>query len=165
MEHRLTVSAFVENTPGILHRVTTLFTRRKVNIESLTVSETHKKGISRVTLVVTAPKELVLKIATQVERIIEARDVLVSENRELVFKEIALFKVKTSSPKTRGEVEALANRYDASVEYGGEDFLVFEKTGREDEIDALYLLLEPYGISDFIRSGRVALLKHPESVQ
>lgn len=158
MNKRLTIIAFVENSPGVLHRITTLFTKRKMNIESLTVSETHKKGLSRFTIVVNSDKALALKVAKQIRRIIEVYDVILSENEELVFSEIALIKVRAQSLDVRSRVEELAKRYNSVIASGGEDFLVIQKTGREEEIDALYLVLEPYDIQDFVRSGRIALL-------
>lgn len=160
MEGKYTVSVFSENSPGILHRITVLFTRRKVNIESLTVSETEKKGISRYTIVVRASKDLVEKISKNIQRVIEVTEVFVSENRELVFAEIALFKVESrSEQQSRLKIEELAHRYGATVVYGAADYLVIEKAGQEDEIDSLFLLLEPFGILEFVRSGRIALRK------
>jgi acetolactate synthase-1/3 small subunit len=158
-----TISVFTENSPGVLHRINTIFTRRSVNIESLTVSETEKKGVSRFTIVVRTTQDMVTKVAKQIDRIIEVLDTYVSENKDLIFKEIAFFRVKTDSPQKRMELEELAHRYGAMATYASDSGLVIEKTGSEDEINSLYLLLEPFGIEEFIRSGRIALRKNPRT--
>lgn len=154
-----TISVFTENTPGVLHRISTLLTRRKVNIESLTVSETEKKGISRFTIVVRGDPDLIHQTVKQINRLIEVRDVFLSENRNLIFKEISFIRVKTENPQKRMEVEDLAHRYGAVAIHASDNNILIEKTGTEDEIDSLYLLLEPFGISEFVRSGRIAVLK------
>jgi len=159
MAQLYTISAFTEDTPGVLHRLTVLFTRRKVNIESLTVSHTERPGISRFTIVVHSDLDMVLKIAKQINRVIEVFDVFVAENRDLVSKEIAFLKISADSATKRMQVEELANRYGASVAYAHSDYLIIEKTGTEDEINSLYLLLEPFGMKEFLRSGRIATLK------
>lgn len=160
MNERLTVTAFTDNSPGVLHRIVVAFTRRKVNIESLTVSETEQVGISRFTIVVKSPFEAVQKIARQIDRIIEVREVYVSRDSDIVFKEIAFFKIATDSASKRAEIEDLAHRYDAKVTYAEKEFLVLEKTGDEDSISSLFLVLESFGIKEFVRSGRISILKH-----
>lgn len=158
MEGNFTFMALSENSPGILHRITTQFTRRAVNIESLTVSETERKGVSRFTIVVKTDLILAEKIARHLRRIIEVVDVYLCENRELVYKEIALIKVRSDSERgNRLRVEDLAHRYGAHVVSGNDDYLIIEKSGREEEVDSLFLLLEPFGIVEFVRSGRIAL--------
>ena len=163
MSRKFTVSAFSENTPGVLHRIVDLFTRRKVNIESLTVSETERRGISRFTIVVLEEKDIVQKIVKQINRVIEVVDVFASENNNLVYKEIAFYKVTPSSPEKRAEIEELANRYDANVEFANAEIMVLEKAGSEDDIRSLFRLLEPHGITEFIRSGRIAVAKTKRS--
>jgi len=158
MPRLYTISAFTENSPGVLHRITVLFTRRKINIESLTVSETEVTGISRFTIVVRCEPDLVAKIAKQINRIIEVVDVFASENRELLYKEIALYRVSAETPEKRLEVEEHAHRYGAQVVYARADSVVVEKTGTEDDISSLFHLLDPYGIREFVRSGRIAIL-------
>lgn len=164
MEGNYTITALSENSPGILHRITTQLTRRGINIESLTVSETEKKGISRFTIVVKAERSLVDKVAKHIRRIVEVTEVHVCENRELIYAEIAMIKVSTVGDRQRRlTIEELAHRYQAKVAFGAEEFMIVEKSGREEDIDALFLLLEPFGISEFVRSGRIALLKEPKT--
>ncbi len=159
MAQFFTFTAITENSPGVLHRITGLFTRRKINIESLSVSETEKKGISRFTIVVETEKDLADIVVKQMRRVIEVVDAYVCRNSHLVFREVALIKVATDSSEKRSEIEDLTNRYNASISYGDNERLIVEVTGTDQEISALNLLLEPYGVEEFIRSGRVALLK------
>lgn len=155
-----TIIAFTENSPGVLQRITDLVTRRKINIESLTVSETERKGISRFTIGVNADHSIMQKIVKQINRVIEVEAVHLCQNKDLIFKEIAFFKVNTTVASKRAELEELAHRYGAPVIHAESDYLVIEKTGEEDDINSLFLLFEPFGIREFIRSGRIAILKH-----
>lgn len=159
MERLYTISAFAENTPGVMHRLISTFTRRKVNIDSLTVSETERKGISRFTLVVQVTPVLIKTITKQIDRIIEVREAFYSENSQLIFQEIAFTRVGKIEMNKKGEIEELANRHGARVVYATEDSLTIEHAGSEDEIGSLYQLLKPHGILEFVRSGRIAIRK------
>ena len=163
MARLYTISAFTENSPGVLHRITVLFTRRKINIESLTVSETERKGVSRFTIVVSVHPDLIATIVKQINRIIEVVDVFAAENNALFFKEIAFYRVAAPTIEKRLEVEEHAHRYGAQVGFAQNKEIVIEKTGTEEEINSLFLLLEPYGISEFLRSGRIAVLSRPRA--
>jgi acetolactate synthase-1/3 small subunit len=154
-----TISAFTENSPGVLHRITAIFTRRKINIESLCVSETEQPGISRFTIGVKMDRDAVRKVVGQIRRIIEVVEVYAHVDEDLVFKELAFFKVKTETPKGRMEVEELAHRYGASMAYASKHYVVLEKIGTEGDVDSLYCLLEQFGIEEFVRSGRIAMEK------
>jgi len=154
-----TISAFTENSPGVLQRITITFTKRKLNIESLTVSETEKEGISRFTIVIKADEKLISTVVKQLRRIIEIRDVFASENEDLIFKEISLIRVFSNVTADREKIESLAHRYGGKIEYATKEYLIIEITGTEDSIRSLYQLLEPYGIAEFARSGRIALRK------
>ena len=159
MDKLHTISVFTENSPGVLHRITVIFTRRKVNIESLTVSETERKGVSRFTIVVRSEEEIINKILQQIARIVEVLDVSARPNQDLLFKEIAFYRVAANNLEKRGQIEDISRRYDSKVVHLSENSLVIEKTGNEDEVNSLYLLLEPYGIREFVRSGRIAITK------
>lgn len=156
---KYTITTFSENTPGVLYRIADLFLRRKINIESLTVSETERHGIARFTIVVLCDKATIEKVVKQLYRIIEVIKVFEMEDKDLIFKEIAFIKVTTKNPDQRREVEELSSLSKAEVIQVGQDFLVIEKTGTEDQITNLYLLLKPFGIKEFIRSGRIAIVK------
>lgn len=159
MKKNFTISAFTENHPGVLHRITAVFTRRKVNVESLTVCETETKGISRFTIVVATDQAQIEKIVKTLNRIIEVVEVFSSEDEQLIFKEIAFIRVEAGSPKKRAEIEEFSHRHGAEITYADSQSLVVEATGSEDSIQSLYLLLEPFGIQEFLRSGRIAMRK------
>lgn len=161
MEKLFTISAFTENSPGVLHRITVLFTRRKLNIESLTVSETEIHNISRFTIVVRTTREIAGKIVPQIRRIIEVRNAYASEDSDLVFKEVALFRVTTPTPEIRNNLEAVTHRQAADIIFADEDSVIIQRAGSEDEVRSLYHMLEPFGIREFVRSGRIAIRRTP----
>lgn len=159
MKKNYTISAFSENHPGVLHRITTVFTRRKVNIESLTVCETETKGISRFTIVVQTEPDQISKIVKTINRIIEVVDVYFCEDEQLVYKEIAFIRVEADTPQRRSELEEFVYRHGGEIAYVDSSSIVIEATGSEDAIHSLYLLIEPFGIREFLRSGRIAVRK------
>lgn len=154
-----TIIIFAKNKPGVLYRIADLFLRRKVNIESLTVAETETPGFSRFTVRTKIDNQTSEKIVKQLYRIIEVVKVMEARDGDLIFKEIALLKVFAKTPQKRRELEDLASLFKASIDFVGQDFLVVEKTGSEEEIKSLVSLLRPFGIQDFVRSGRIALSK------
>ncbi len=160
-----TIIIFAENKPGVLYRIADLFLRRKVNIESLTVSETQTHGISRFTIVVSVSDQTIEKLVKQLYRIIEIVKVFETVDSDLIFKEIAMIKVAITNPDQRREVEDLAYLFRAKVIYVDSDSMTIEKTGSEDAIDSLVSLLKPFTIVEFIRSGRIAVLKTGEKLE
>ncbi len=154
-----TIIVFTENKPGILYRIADLFLRRKINIESLTVSEVQTHGLSRFTIVVKTDKSTVEKLVKQFYKIIEVVKVFENTDEELIYKELSFVKVVTKGPEQRREVEDLTYLFNATVTHVGRDFLIVQKAGTEEEINSLYLLLKPFGIREFVRSGRIAVLK------
>ena len=157
--NKYTIIIFAENKPGVLYRIADLFLRRKINIESLTVSESEKDGISRFTIVVAGDNSIVEKVVKQLYRIIEVVKVIEKTDDELFFKEIALIKVAIKSAEDRRNVEAVVRLSQATVIAMSTDHIVIEKEGSEAEIDALYTLVKPFGIKEVVRSGRIAVLK------
>lgn len=156
---KYTITAFAQNKPGVLYRMADLFLRRKINIESMTVSETERKGVARFTLLIYADKNIVEKIVKQLYRIIEIIKVFENEDKDLISKEISLIKVFAKDLKSRKEIENFTKLSKANIVFIAKDYLVVEKTGAEEEIDYLYSLLKPFGIKEFIRSGRITVLK------
>ncbi len=160
-----TLIIFAKNKPGVLYRIADLFLRRKINIESLTVAETETAGLSRFTIRAKIDQPTVEKIVKQLYRIIEIAKVLETKDSELIFKEIALIKVFAKSPQKRRELEDLTELFKANINFVGSDFLVVEKSGSEEEIQSLISLLRPFGIQDFVRSGRIALTKEEKKLE
>lgn len=157
-----TIIIFTENKPGILYRIADVFLKRKINIESLTVSEIEASGMSRFTVSVKETKLAVEKIVKQLYKIVEITKVVEKTDEQLIFKEIALIKVATKTPSQRREVEDVAYLFGAKITYVGSTSLTIKKSGSEEEINSLYSLLKPFGIKEYVRSGRIALTKDDE---
>jgi len=163
MKQIFTITADTENHAGVLHRLTSVFTRRKVNVESLCVSETQIEGISRFTISVKLEEMQVQKIIAQIARIIEVKHVAYYTDNQLLFKEIAFLKIEVTSTEERRKVEEVARRYNANVALVDDRLIVFEKTGSEADISSLYYLLSEYRILEFVRSGRIAVTRFSDS--
>lgn len=151
-EYILTV--FSENKVGLLSQITTVFTCRNVNIESLTVSESALAGIHKFTIVVYTDPEQIEKLAKQIEKKIDILKVFVYTSDEVVQQEIALYKVTRSN-----NVEKLVRDHHVRILEICDDYIVVEKTGHKEETQKLFDLLKPYGVQQFVRSGQVAIIK------
>jgi len=159
MEKVFVVSIFTENYPGLLHRVTTVFTKRKQNIESITASNSEIPGIHRYTIVIKSTPELAQVIANQLEKQVDILKAFIHDETQVVFQELALFKISTSTLVKVKEVEDIVRLHHARILTLEEEFVVFEITGLDNEIRELYQRLKPFGILEFVSSGRVAVTK------
>jgi acetolactate synthase-1/3 small subunit len=156
---RFTISVFTEDVVGLLNRVSIIFTRRKINVESITASESEIKGIHRYTIVVSETKEQIKKVVGQLEKQVEIVKAVFHSDDEIVYQEIALFKVKTGVLASGGQAEKIVRSHNARVLSVETEFTVLEKTGHKEETQQLFDELEPFGILEFVRSGRVAITK------
>ena len=154
MEQEYIITVFSENKVGLLSQITTVFTCRNVNIESLTTSESALAGIHKYTIVVRTDPEKIEKLARQVEKRIDVLKVFVFTSDEVVQQEIALYKVTRSR-----NVEQLVRRHNVRILEIDDDYIVVEKTGYKSETRELFELLQPYGVQQFVRSGTVAIVK------
>ncbi len=159
MKNQFIISVFSENKVGLLSRICGVFTRRHINIESLTVSESEVKGVHRFTFVVSITEELVKKITKQIEKQVDVLKAFFHRNEEMVYQEIAMYKLPTSSLITGGSVEKIIRSYQARVLAIEQEFTILEKTGHKEETQELYELLSPFGLLEFVRSGRIAISK------
>ncbi len=151
-----TITVFSENDIGLLNEVTIVFSRRKINIESLTVSESEVKGVSRYTIVAFIDDARVENTVRQIEKIIGVFKAFYFEADQIVHQEVALFKI-ANSPSLNGNLEALMRRQNAKILTVNPDFLVIEKVGYKAENQELFNELEQFGVLQFARSGRVAV--------
>ena len=154
MEQEYIITVFSENKVGLLSQITTVFTCRNVNIESLTTSESALAGIHKFTIVVRTDPEKIEKLARQVEKRIDVLKVFVFTSDEVVQQEIALYKVTRSR-----NVEQLVRRHNVRILEIDDDYIVVEKTGYKSETRELFELLQPYGVQQFVRSGTVVIVK------
>ena len=159
MKKYYTISVLTEDKAGLLTQITILFTRRKINIESLNVSSSEVKGISRFTIVSKGTREQIDKLCLQIRKLIEVVGAFVYDENEIYYQEIALYKVSTKSFLKNKHTESLIRSDGARILVIEKDYIIIEKTGRKEETHDLYCKLEPYGILEFVRSGRVSLSK------
>jgi len=158
-KERYTISVFTEDIVGMLNRVTIIFTRRKINIDSIAASESEIPNIHRYTLVISEAEDMVKKVVLQLEKQVEVVKAVYHKDSEVVYQEIALYKVPTEVLLSGGEAEKIVRAHHARVLSVEPAFTVIEKTGHKEETQALFDQLEPYGMLEFVRSGRVAITK------
>lgn len=158
MNEEFTLSIFTENSIGILTRITNVFTRRHINIDSLTVSESEVKDVFKYTVVFKSTQEQINKLIGQLERLIEVFKVFAHKNEDIVYQELALYKIKTDLLSNK-EVEQIIRECQARILSVDKDFIAIEKTGYIEEIESLLAQLSCFGVLEFTRSGRVAITK------
>jgi len=155
-----TLSVLTENKAGLLNHLTIIFNRRKINIDSLNVSTTEIKGVSRFTIVVQANKEKIIKILNQINKLIDVLGAFLYEEGETYYQEIALYKLSTKIFLKGDNVEKIVRKNGAKILIIEEDHTIIQKTGTKLETQKLYNELEKFGsILEFVRSGRVAVSK------
>ncbi|HET6225971.1 MAG TPA: acetolactate synthase small subunit [Bacteroidia bacterium] len=163
-QNTYTISVFSENRIGLLNKLTALFSRRRLNIESITISETERKGISRHTITLFSDEATVENLVKQIRKIIEVYVVYGYENKDLVVSETALFKVSTQNLELGSSLHEVLHKIESKIMMLEEQYVIVEKTGGEVEIMDAYKELEPFGIIEFVRSGRVALERNMKSI-
>ena len=154
-----TISVLTEDKPGLLNKLTIIFNRRKINIHSLNVSTSEINGVSRYTLVVEGEKSDLINVVNQVRKVIDVLGAFLYERSEIYYQEIALYKLSLESFSQNDAIESLLRKYGAKILAIEDDQIVLEKTGTQEDTHKLYQALEPFGILEFVRSGRVALSK------
>jgi acetolactate synthase I/III small subunit len=159
MRQEFTLTIYSENRIGILNQITTVFTRRHINIESLSTSESAIAGIHKFTVVIFSTREEVDVLVRQIEKRIDILKAYYFTQDEIVHQEIALYRVPTSSLFEGREVEDLVRRYGARILEITPEYTVIEKTGHKNETQELFEKLDPYGVTQFTRSGRIAINK------
>lgn len=158
-KQEFTITVYTENHIGLLVRIATMFSRRKINIESLNTSPSEEEGIHRFTIVINEFEEVVRKLARQIEKQVEVLKAYYNTNDEIVWQELALYKVSTDEIAEKVQVERLLREYGARAVVIRKDYTVFETSGHREETDKLVAFLAPYGLIEFVRSARVAIIK------
>ncbi len=153
-----TLIALVEDKPGVLNRVASLFRRRAFNIESLTVGHTEQPGISRMTIVVDSDRTDAQKVAQNLYKLVNVIHVEDVTERPAVTRDLALVKVRANG-QTRAEVLQIVETFRARVVDVALDTLMIEVTGTEEKVNGLVEVLRPFGIVEMVRTGRVAMLR------
>ena len=162
MKQEFTITVFTENETGLISRVVSVFSRRHINIESLTTSKSSIPNIHRFTIVIQCTEIQVGKLVNQLEKQIDVLKAFYYKNEEVVYQEIALYKVPVHIFTNGFNVESLIRAHNARILEIDTEFIVIEKTGHQTETEALLKELEQFGIYEFVRSGRVAIVKPME---
>lgn len=153
------ITVYTENHIGLLNRIAIIFSRRKLNIDSMNTSPSEVESIHRFNIVLTETEDVVRKVARQLEKQVEVLKVYFNTNEDVIWQELALYKVPTDIIAEKVSVERLLRQYGARAVVIRSDYTVFETTGHREETDALVEVLQQYGLIEFVRSARVAIIK------
>ena len=154
-----TISVYTENNIGLLNRISAIFQRRHINIESLTTSQSEIKDVNRFVIVVNITEDQAIKIVRQIEKQVEAIKAYYHTNEETIFTESCMFKIKSELLFEEPQIQNIIKDSDSRIVTVNREFFVLEKSGRRFEIEELREKLDSYGIMQFVRSGRIAVTK------
>jgi len=153
------ITVYTENQIGLLNRIAIIFTRRKINIDSLNTSPSEIESIHRFNIVITETEDVVRKVCRQIEKQVEVLKVYYHTNADIIWQEMALYKVPADIIAEKAPVERLLRENGARAVVIRKDYIVFETTGHREETDNLISVLQPYGLIEFVRSARIAIIK------
>lgn len=159
MKQEYTITVYTENQIGLLNRIAIIFSRRKINVHSLNTSPSEVEGIHRFNIVIEETEDVVRQLSRHIEKQVEVLKVYFNTNEEIIWQEMALYKVSTDEIAEKVKVERLLREYGARVVAIRKDFTVFETTGQREETNRLIKILEPLGLIEFVRSARIAIIK------
>jgi acetolactate synthase-1/3 small subunit len=165
MENKtFTISVYSENNVGLLNRISVIFLKRHINILSLNVSESEIENVSRFVIVVNTTEKWVKNIVGQIEKQIEVIKAFFHIDDETIFLESAIFKINSSLLFDERQIQNIIKESHSEIVTVSRDFFVISKTGRRSEIDELHAKLKPFGIMQFVRSGRISISKEKMEV-
>ena len=156
---KYTISIYTENNIGLLNRISAIFQRRHINIESMNISESEIESVSRFTIVVEMSEESVKKIIGQIEKQIEVIKAFYHTDEETIHLETCMFKIKSDLLFEKRQIQNIIKESDARIVTVNREFFVLEKSGRRHEIEMLHRELKAFGVMQFVRSGRIAVTK------
>jgi len=159
LKQEYTITVYTENQIGLLNRIAIIFSRRKINIESLNTSPSEVDSVHRFTIVINETEDVVRKLCRQIEKQVEVLKAYYNTNDEIIWQELALYKVPTDVIAEHVQVERLLREHGANAVVIRKDYTVFEVAGHREETDKLISVLEPFGLIEFVRSARVAIIK------
>lgn len=160
-KERITVTVFSENTVGIINKISIVYTRRCINIESISASPTSIPGIYKTTIMCFSDRETMSKVVMQLEKIINVVRAFMYTDNEIIHQEVALYKVPTDRLLKEQHLEEIIRSHNARILEITPEYTVLEKTGHNDETVSLFEELKRYDIRQFVRSGRVCVTKDP----
>lgn len=154
-----TISVYTENNIGLLNRISAIFQRRHINIESLNTSSSEIEGVSRFTIVVKMTEENIKKIIGQIEKQVEVIKAYYHNDEETIYQESCMFKMRSDLLFDKREIQNIIKESNARIVTVNKEFFVIEKSGKKEEIELLYRELSIFGIMQFTRSGRISVTK------
>lgn len=163
MKQEYTITVYTEDRVGIVGRLSNIFSRRKINIEYLNTAPSEVSGIHRFTIVIQETEDAVAKLVRQIEKQVEVLKAYYHTDDEIIWQEVALYKVSSESITEKVKVERLLHQYGARAVAIRKDYIVFEATGHQEEIDKVIKFFEPFGLIEFVRGARVAIIKDSTS--
>ena len=164
LKQTFTVSIYTENNIGLLNRISAIFLKRHINIESLTTSQSEIDSIFRFVIVVNVSETMIKSIIKQINKQIEVISSFYHTDKETIFLETALYKVKSKSLFDEKHIQKIIKNSQANIVTVSPNYVVIEKTGWREETEKLYKELEPYGLLQFVRSGRISVSKEPMNI-
>ena len=164
LKTKFTVSIYTENNLGLLNRISAIFLKRHINIESLTTSQSEIKDIFRFVIVVNASEFMIKRLVKQIEKQIEVIASFYHTDDQTIFLETALYKVKSKSLFDEKHIQKIIKNSQANIVTVSPNYFVIEKTGWREDTEKLYNELEPYGLLQFVRSGRISVSKEPMNI-
>ncbi len=159
-----TVSIYTENNLGLLNRISAIFLKRHISIESLTTSQSEINNIFRFVIIVSISEPKIKRITKQIEKQIEVIAAFYHTDKETIYLETALYKVKSKSLFDEKHIQKIIKESQANIVTVSPNYFVIEKTGWRKETESLYDSLEPYGLLQFVRSGRISVSKEPMNI-
>jgi acetolactate synthase-1/3 small subunit len=157
--NQYTVSIYTENNIGLLNRISAIFQRRHINIESMNISVSEIEGVSRFTILVNMTEAQIKKIIGQIEKQIEVIKAYYHTDEQTIYQESCMFKIKSDLLFEERQIQNIIKESNARIVTVNKEFFVLEKSGRKSEIELLHRELSAFGIMQFVRSGRIAVTK------
>lgn len=158
-DHRHVLSALVQNVPGVLAHISGMLASRGFNIDSLAVGETEDPHLSRMTFVVVGDDRVLEQVGKQLEKIVTVVRVLDVSSRDFVERDLLLMKVKSPAGNSRSEIRELVDIFRGKIVDVGPDEIMVEISGRENKVQAFIERMRPYGITELVRTGRIAMVR------
>jgi len=159
-----TVSIYTENNIGLLNRISAIFQRRHINIESLNTSPSEIEGVSKFTIVVNMTEENIKRIIGQIEKQVEVIKAYHHKDEDTIYQESCIFKMKSDLLFEERQIQNIIKDSNARIVTVNKEFFVIEKSGKKEEVDLIYRELKPFKILQFTRSGRVSVSKKPMEI-
>jgi acetolactate synthase I/III small subunit len=154
-----TITVYTENFVGLLNQITIIFTRRQINIETLTVSKSSIPGIHKFTITAETTEDMVTKVMKQIEKRIDVLKAFFHTDDDIIYQEVALYKIGAEALLENPQVESIVRKYNARILEVNRSFAVLELSGHTEDTQELFERLKEFHVLQFVRTGRIAVTK------